>query len=62
MLASVSSILAKAKINIGGLSLGHFEAGAKALTIISIDSPAPSDVVGQIALIDGVSEVKMIEL
>ncbi|HYQ87705.1 MAG TPA: phosphoglycerate dehydrogenase [Bacteroidota bacterium] len=62
MLASVSAILAKATINIGGLSLGRFEAGAKALTIISIDSPAPSDVVGQIALIDGVSDVKMIEL
>jgi D-3-phosphoglycerate dehydrogenase len=62
MLANVSAILAKSKINIGGLSLGRFEAGAKALTIISIDSPAPAGVVDQISLIDGVSDVKLIEL
>jgi D-3-phosphoglycerate dehydrogenase / 2-oxoglutarate reductase len=62
MLASVSSVLAKAALNIGGLSLGRFESGSKALTVVSIDTPAPDDVLREIALLDGVSDVKMITL
>jgi D-3-phosphoglycerate dehydrogenase len=62
MLAAVSSVLAKAGINIGGLSLGRFESGSRAMTVISIDTPAPVGVLKEIALLDGVSDVKMISL
>ena len=62
MLAAVSSLLARAHINIAGLSLGRFESGSRALTVISIDTPAPEAVLKEIALLDGVSDVKMITL
>lgn len=62
MLAAVSAILAKEQINIGGLSLGRFESGSKALTVIAIDTPAPESVLKELALLEGISDVKMVTL
>ncbi len=62
MLAAVGGILAGASINIAGVSLGRFEQGKQALTIMTIDSPVPSTVIKQIDAIDGVSGVKMVSL
>ncbi len=59
MLAAVSSILAKAHINIAGLSLGRFSAGTRALTVIAIDTPAGENELNSISLLEGISEVKM---
>src|ERR1051326_3501543 len=58
MLASVSSILAKSNINIGGLSLGRLGPGKKALTVVSVDTKIPHPVPAQISRLDGVSDVK----
>ncbi|MBI5214512.1 MAG: phosphoglycerate dehydrogenase [Ignavibacteriae bacterium] len=62
MLAAVGSILAGASINIAGVSLGRFEQGKQALTIMSIDSPVSQVVMNQIAGVDGVVGVKMVSL
>ncbi|MBI3193546.1 MAG: ACT domain-containing protein [Ignavibacteriae bacterium] len=62
MLAAVGAILAGANINIAGVSLGRFEQGKQALTIMNIDSPVPPEVIKQIGGIDGVSGVKMVSL
>ena len=62
MLASVGLVLAKANINIAGLSLGRVEDEKRALTIMSIDSDIPDSVLHQITQIEGVSEAKVVYL
>ena len=62
MLANVGGILAKANINIGGLSLGRSGVGEKALTIVSVDNPIPSSIVEEIKKIDGVFDAKVVTL
>ncbi|MBI1804352.1 MAG: phosphoglycerate dehydrogenase [Ignavibacteriae bacterium] len=62
MLANVSGILARANINIAGLSLGRYGVGSKALTIISTDSIVPHSILKEIAALQGVSGIKLITL
>jgi D-3-phosphoglycerate dehydrogenase / 2-oxoglutarate reductase len=62
MLAAVGAALAKADINIAGLSLGRTAQGEKALTIINLDSDVPPEVLKEIAAIDGVLEPKVVRL
>jgi D-3-phosphoglycerate dehydrogenase / 2-oxoglutarate reductase len=62
MLAAVGAALAKADINIAGLSLGRTAQGEKALTIINLDSNVPPEVLKDIAAIDGVLEPKVVRL
>lgn len=62
MLAAVGSVLAKANINIAGLSLGRKEIGKEALTIIDLDSEVPLAVLGEIAKIDGVINPKLVKV
>jgi len=62
MLASVGSVLAKADINIAGLSLGRKSAGSEALTIIDLDNEVPISVVDEIAKIDGVINPKLVKV
>ncbi len=57
MLASVGKILADAKINIAGLSLGRIEKGKEALTVISIDSRADSSILNQISSTKGIINI-----
>lgn len=62
MLASVSTILARANINIGGLSLGRFKVGDRALTVVSTDMSVSESVLGEIASLDGVTSVRFTTL
>lgn len=62
MLANVGTILAKANINIGGLSLGRTARGDIALTVVSVDHPIPNDILEQIKKVDGVFDAKVVEL
>jgi D-3-phosphoglycerate dehydrogenase len=62
MLASVAAILAGAKINIGGLSLGRLGDAGNALTVISTDSPVSAPVLREIAAVEGVSKVRAVRL
>jgi len=62
MLASVGSILAGSGINIAGLALGRDMPGKRAITIMNVDSPIPSEVLKKLATIDGVFEVKLARL
>lgn len=62
MLASVGSALAKANINIAGLSLGRKAIGAEALTIIDLDNDVPHSVINEIAGIDGVINPKLVKV
>ncbi len=62
MLAAVGSVLAKADINIAGLSLGRTAIGEKALTIVNVDSDISPDVLAEISRIDGVLEPKVVKV
>lgn len=62
MLASVSAVLARANINIAGLSLGRHNLGDKALTIVSTDMPVSDHVLQEIESLDGVSSVRFTAL
>jgi D-3-phosphoglycerate dehydrogenase len=62
MLASVGLVLANARINIGGVSLGRIEAGKNALTIMSVDSDIPAAVLNEIMRVDGVLDSKVVYL
>ena len=62
MLATVSSVLAKANINIAGLSLGRYSIGQQALTIIAVDDQVPDGILHEISSLQGVSGVKLITL
>lgn len=62
MLAAVSSVLAKANINIAGLSLGRYSIGQQALTVIAVDNHVPNGILHEIASLNGVSGVKLVIL
>lgn len=57
MLAAVGKVLADAKINIAGLSLGRLEKGEEALTIINLDSKISEHTITKISLINGVTNI-----
>jgi D-3-phosphoglycerate dehydrogenase len=59
MLAAVGGILARHDINIGGLSLGRYGPGEKALTVISVDNPVSKQILAEIAKLEGVSDVRL---
>lgn len=62
MLAKVGSELAAAGVNIAGLALGRDKPGKTALTIMSVDTPIPAEVLGRLGRIEGVFEVKTVSL
>lgn len=62
MLAKVGGILADQGINIAGLALGREKAGGKAVTVITVDSPIPSDILVRLRDVDGVYDVRVARL
>jgi D-3-phosphoglycerate dehydrogenase / 2-oxoglutarate reductase len=62
MLANVGKILAEANINIAGLSLGRYEIGKEALTVINVDGEIHKDVIQSILAVNGVHSVSAVKL
>jgi D-3-phosphoglycerate dehydrogenase / 2-oxoglutarate reductase len=62
MLARVGAILAKSNINIAALALGRKTAGEAALTIISVDEPVTTELISELSAVDGIYEIRAIEL
>jgi D-3-phosphoglycerate dehydrogenase len=62
MLSAVSRILADAGINIGGLSLGRYGPGTKALTIIALDQSPGDETLAAIGAVNGVADLRSINL
>lgn len=62
MLAAVSKVLAEAKINIAGLSLGRIEQGKDALTVINIDSEIDQKTLNLISSMNGIHDVLAVKL
>jgi D-3-phosphoglycerate dehydrogenase / 2-oxoglutarate reductase len=61
MLAKVGQILASNEINIGSLSLGRSRPGEEALTAITVDQVISDEILVQVANIEGVNRVCMLE-
>jgi D-3-phosphoglycerate dehydrogenase / 2-oxoglutarate reductase len=62
MLAAVGTVLAEANINIGALALGRPGKGSMALTAISVDEEIPAEVVERIASMEGLDDVRVVNL
>ena len=62
IVAAVSSILAAAKINIAGMSLGRYGIGKEALMIMTVDSEIPPNTLVEIAKINGLIWAKTVFL
>lgn len=62
MLATVGGILAEAGINIASLALGRERPGETALTVICVDDPVPADVVERVRGIEGVADVRVVQV
>jgi D-3-phosphoglycerate dehydrogenase len=61
-LARVGSILAASNVNIGGVSLGRTGAGEMALTVMNVDDPIPEELLRKLGGLEGVSELKFVDL
>ncbi len=62
MVAAVGRVLAEAKINIAGLSLGRLEAGKDALSIVNVDNEIDESVVNKISELEGVKNVYSVQI
>lgn len=62
IIGNVGVILGKNNINIAGMTLGRKELGAKAVTMLNVDSRVPEDVLKQIAKAPNIIDIKMVEL
>jgi predicted regulator of amino acid metabolism with ACT domain len=60
MIATVTSALAAAGINIGDMHLGHSQAGAAAMQVLATSEPVPADVVEALRRTDGILSVHAI--
>lgn len=62
MLAAVGQILARNRMNIGALALGRTGKGSLALTAISVDEDIPDEVIQEVATLEGVEQVRRVNL
>jgi D-3-phosphoglycerate dehydrogenase len=61
MIASVTTVMAKNKINIGSMFLAREAKGGMAMCLVNVDSPLQDDVLQSIRQITGIHEVKALQ-
>jgi D-3-phosphoglycerate dehydrogenase len=54
----LGSLLGESKVNIATFHLGRDKPGGSAIALVQVDQPISSDLVGKIAALDGVVQVK----
>lgn len=62
MIGRVGSILGAQKVNIAGMQVGRTTPGGTAVMVITIDSPAPQAAIAELAGVDGITAVKVVDL
>ncbi len=62
MVAAVGALLAEAGVNIAALALGRTEPGGVALSALSVDEPIPNAVLRQVEALEGVEDVRLVEV
>ncbi|MBI4318214.1 MAG: phosphoglycerate dehydrogenase [Chloroflexi bacterium] len=62
MIGKVGTILGSWHINIAGMQVGRKSPGGRAVTVLSIDDPIPSEVLDQLRAVDGIDDLKFVDL
>lgn len=62
MIGRIGSILGDAGVNIGAMQVGRRETGGEAVMVLCVDKVIPSDVLSQIAHMDGILLARAIDL
>jgi D-3-phosphoglycerate dehydrogenase / 2-oxoglutarate reductase len=64
VIGKVGTILGRGKVNIGNFALGRSsqEAGAQAIAVVQVDSPAPESVLDELRQLPEIQEVRAIQL
>lgn len=62
MIGKIGTILGNRNINIAGMQVGRISRAGDAITVLSIDDPVPPDVLEQIRQVDGIRELKFVDL
>lgn len=62
MIGRIGTLLGDQNINIAGMQVGRQESGGEAVMLLIVDRSVSTDVIGQIATMDGISMVRAIEL
>ena len=62
MIGRVGSILGNRNVNISGMLNSRQVAGGTSLMVILVDTPASDDVLGEIASVEGIKGVSMVNL
>jgi D-3-phosphoglycerate dehydrogenase len=62
MIGRVGSILGSQHVNIAGMQVGRTAPGGTAVMVLTIDTPVPEAAIQEIARVDGITAVKVVEL
>lgn len=62
VIGRIGTLLGEAGINIAGMRLGRFKPGEKAVALLNVDQPIPSEVLDRIRELPNIIEAKMINL
>jgi D-3-phosphoglycerate dehydrogenase len=62
VIGKIGTTLGKHKVNIGNFGLGRSEAGAQAIAVVQVDSPAPDAVLDELRGLKEIEEVRGIRL
>ena len=64
VVGKVGTILGKGQVNIGNFALGRsaLQAGAQAIAVVQVDSPAPDSVLDELRMLPEIQEVRTIQL
>jgi D-3-phosphoglycerate dehydrogenase len=62
IVGKVGTLLGEARVNIAGMYLGRATPMGHAVMALSVDSPAPPEVMDRIAAMEGMEAVRQVEL
>ncbi|MEW6170322.1 MAG: NAD(P)-dependent oxidoreductase, partial [Candidatus Omnitrophota bacterium] len=62
IIGNLGTLLGKYKINIAGMTFGREKQGGKAISLLNVDSPISSELLGEIKKLENILAVKVIKL
>jgi len=62
VIGKIGVTLGKHNVNIGNFALGRSQAGAQAIAVVQVDSPAPDAVLEELRALKEIEEVRRIKL
>jgi D-3-phosphoglycerate dehydrogenase len=62
MIGQVGTVLGRHHVNIANMHVGRRDAGGTALMVLTLDAPAPPDVIHEIGAAQGIAQIKSIRL